>query len=182
MADLNLLLPKVKQMAEQFIAKCKQQGIEVTITSTYRSIEEQDALYAKGRTAPGDVVTNARGGQSIHNWKCAIDFAPITNGRINWNDKALFSKVGQIGKSCGFEWGGDWATFLDLPHLQYTAGYSLADFQNGTVDYSKFDTGTPQHVTDFLIALNKFQVAEHIDPAPRIGVKTTASLKKFGIM
>ena len=84
MADINLLLPKVKQMAEQFIAKCNAQGIQVIVTSTYRSSEEQDRLYAQGRTIPGNVVTNARGGYSYHNHKVALDFAPIKNGVITW--------------------------------------------------------------------------------------------------
>ena len=182
MADINLLLPKVRQMASDFISKCNSQGIDIIITSTYRSSEEQDALYAKGRTTPGNVVTNAKGGQSMHNWKVALDFCPVKNGVAQWNDKVLFTRIGQIGKSCGFEWGGDWESFLDLPHLQYTAGYTLTDFQNGTVDYSKFETGQPKHVTDFLVALNNFQKAENIPPAPRIGPATTASLKKFSIM
>ena len=182
MADINLLLPKVAKMTSEFLAKCNAQGIQVIITSTYRSSEEQDRLYAQGRTAPGNVVTNARGGSSFHNWKVALDFCPVKNGVAQWNDKALFTKIGIIGESCGFEWGGRWTSFLDLPHLQYTAGYSLQDFQNGVVDYSKFNTGTPQHVTDFLKALREFQLAENISPAPRIGPSTTASLKKFGIM
>jgi peptidoglycan LD-endopeptidase CwlK len=182
MADLNLLLPKVKQMAENFISKCNAQGIKVTITSTYRSPEEQDILYAQGRTTPGNVVTNAKGGQSIHNWKCAIDFAPVVNGVIPWNNKDLFTKIGVIGESCGFEWGGRWESFLDLPHLQYTAGYTLTDFQNGKVDYNKFNTGQPQHVSDFLQALSNFQKAENIPPAPRIGPMTSQALKRFGIM
>jgi peptidoglycan L-alanyl-D-glutamate endopeptidase CwlK len=143
MKEINLLLPKVQTMANEFLAKCKAQGITVGITSTYRSDEEQNALYAQGRTTPGNVVTNAKAGQSMHNWKCAIDFCPITNDNYNWNDKALFYKVGNIGKSCGFEWGGDWTSFLDLPHLQYTAGYSLEDFQMHRVDFSKFNDNTP---------------------------------------
>lgn len=143
MKEINLLLPKVQAMTNQFLSKCTEQGIRVGITSTYRSDDEQNALYAQGRTKPGNVVTNAKAGQSMHNWKCAIDFCPITNGNYNWNDKALFTKVGNIGKSCGFEWGGDWASFLDLPHLQYTAGYTLEDFQMRRVDYSKFENNTP---------------------------------------
>lgn len=182
MADINLLLPKVRQMTSEFLAKCASQGIQVIVTSTYRSSEEQDKLYAQGRTSPGNVVTNAKGGSSFHNWKVALDFCPVKNGVAQWNDKALFTKIGQIGKTCGFEWGGDWTSFLDLPHLQYTAGYTLQDFQNGKVDYSKFDTGTPKHVTDFLQALHNFQKGENITPAPKIGPMTTASLKKFGIM
>lgn len=182
MADINLLLPKVQKMAQTFIAKCSAQGIQVIITSTYRSSEEQDKLYAQGRTTSGNVVTNARGGQSFHNWKIALDFCPVKNGVAQWNDKALFTKIGLIGESCGFEWGGRWTSFLDLPHLQYTAGYSLQDFQNGLVDYSKFDTGVPQHVVDFLQALQEFQKGEHIPPAPKVGPLTTASFKKYNIM
>lgn len=169
-------------MAQNFVNKCSSQGITVQITSTYRSIEEQDRLYAQGRTTTGNVVTNAKGGQSMHNWKVALDFVPVKNGVAQWNDKELFTKIGQIGESCGFEWGGRWTSFLDLPHLQYTAGYSLQDFQEGKVDYSKFETGQKQYVIDFLKALNDFQKAEGITPAPKIGPMTTASLKKFGIM
>lgn len=139
MKDISLLLPKVQAMAQTFIGKCKMQGIDVAITSTYRSNEEQDALYAQGRTTPGNVITNAKGGQSMHQYKVALDFCPLTNGNFNWNDKTLFTKVGNIAKTCGFEWGGDWTSFLDLPHIQYTAGYTLDDFQKGRVDYSKFD-------------------------------------------
>lgn len=182
MADISLLLPKVESMAKDFINKCKSNGIDIIITSTYRSIEEQDILYAQGRTTAGNVVTNAKGGQSFHNWKVALDFCPVKNGVAQWNDKALFTKIGQIGKSCGFEWGGDWTTFLDLPHLQYTAGYSLEDFQQGKVDYSKFNTDTPEHVKTFLKALEIFQKGESIEPYPVIGKKTSASLKKYNIL
>ena len=139
MKDIKLLLPIVQKMTNEFISKCKAEGISIGITSTYRSDEEQNVLYAQGRTTPGSVVTNSKAGYSMHNWKCAIDFCPITNGQYNWNDKALFTKVGNIGKSCGFEWGGDWTSFLDLPHLQYTAGYSLEDFRLQRVEYKKFD-------------------------------------------
>lgn len=139
MRDINILLPKVAQMAQEFLDKCKAQGYDVLITSTYRSNEEQDALYAQGRTTPGSIVTNAKGGQSMHNYKVALDFCLMKNGKAEWNDIALFKRVATIGKECGFEWGGDWVQFPDMPHLQYTASYSLANFQNGEVDYSKFD-------------------------------------------
>lgn len=182
MADISLLLPKVELMAKDFISKCKAQGIDIIITSTYRSSEEQDRLYAQGRTTSGNVVTNAKGGQSFHNWKVALDFCPVKNGVAQWNDKALFNKIGQIGESCGFEWGGRWTSFLDLPHLQFTAGYTLDDFQKGNVDYSKFTTSTPEHVTLFLKALEVFQKGERIEPYPKIGNKTSAALKKYNIL
>lgn len=189
MADINLLLPKVKKMTEDFIAKCNAQGIKVMITSTYRSPEEQDRLYAQGRTTPGNVVTNAKGGQSIHNWRCAIDFAPVVNGVIPWNNKDLFTKIGQIGELCGFEWGGRWESFLDLPHLQYTAGYSLEDFQNGRVDYNKFSVAEtlPEHYVKLMQAVKEFQLAEHITVFAnetdmskiRLGPATQSAIAKY---
>lgn len=138
--DIKDLHPIVYKKAQEFLEACRVRGLNVIITSTYRSIEEQNALYAQGRTKPGNVVTNAKGGQSFHNWKVALDFAPVVNGVIPWNDKALFMKIGEIGEKCGFEWGGRWTTFLDLPHLQITLGYTLEDFQNGKVDLTRFQT------------------------------------------
>lgn len=185
MADINLLLPKVNQMAKSFIKKCNDAGISVVITSTYRSHEEQDALYAKGRTVTGNVVTNAKGGQSLHNWRVALDFCPVVNGVASWNDKALFTKIGMIGESCGFEWGGRWESFLDLPHLQYTAGYSVQDFQNGKVDYSKFEINDSAYtkmkfaIRDYQVANGIMDFAQETDPYKiKLGPKTLALINK----
>lgn len=146
-------------MTNLFLSKCKSAGYNVILTSTYRNEAEQNTLYAQGRTAPGSVVTNAKFGDSMHNYKCAIDFAPVApDGSIHWADKALFTKIGEIGESCGFEWGGRWASFLDIPHLQYTAGYSLDDFKNNKVDYSKFDTGK-DYLKEAKFALRDWQVS-----------------------
>lgn len=176
-------MPKVQVMTQDFLIKCKKSGYNVIITSTYRDEHEQNALYAQGRTTPGNVVTNAKFGDSLHNYKVAIDFAPVdAQGNIPWNDKKLFMKIADIGVSCGFEAGAYWTSFLDLPHLQYTAGYTLDDFKNKRVDYAKFGILKDTHVNDFIESLNKFQVAEGITPAPIIGPKTTLSLKKYGIL
>jgi peptidoglycan L-alanyl-D-glutamate endopeptidase CwlK len=181
MKDVSLLHPKVQEMTGLFLSKCKAAGYNVIITSTYRNEEEQNALYAQGRTAPGNVVTNARFGDSLHNYKVALDFAPVVNGNIPWNDKKLFMKIADIGVSCGFEAGAYWTSFLDLPHLQYTAGYSLDDFKQGRVDLTKFGVRS-NHVDVFLKALSEFQKAEGLQPYPKIGPATTASLKKYGIL
>lgn len=141
--DIKDLHPLVAKKAQEFLDACKVRGLNVIITSTYRSIEEQNALYAQGRTKSGNVVTNAKGGDSYHNWKVALDFAPVVNGVIPWNDKALFMKIGEVGEKCGFEWGGRWTTFLDLPHLQMTLGYTLNDFKTGKVDLSRFKIPNP---------------------------------------
>jgi peptidoglycan L-alanyl-D-glutamate endopeptidase CwlK len=125
------LHPKVAVMCQQFIDNCAKAGIEILITSTYRDKEAQDALYAQGRTTPGKIVTNAKGGQSMHQYKCAFDFVPIVNGKAQWNDPALFGKCGEIGEKIGLEWAGRWKKMKEQAHLQYTGGLSLADLQQG---------------------------------------------------
>lgn len=125
------LHPIVAEMCNNFVKKCDEAGIDVLITSTYRDMESQAAIYAQGRTTSGKKVTNAKPGRSYHNWKVAFDFVPIVNGKANWNNIALFTKCGQIGKSCGLEWAGDWSSFKEYAHFQYTGGLKLADFNAG---------------------------------------------------
>ena len=126
------LHPFVQGLAKKFISECKKHGVEILITSTYRDKECQDALYAQGRTKPGKVVTNAKAGQSWHNWCVAFDVVPLVNGKPDWDNDVLWHKIGEIGKSIGLEWGGEWK-FKDLPHFQYTGGLTLVDFQSGKV-------------------------------------------------
>jgi len=130
------LKPCVQRGAEAIIAEMKLMGHPVRLVQGYRSIEEQNRLYAQGRTTPGNIVTNAKGGQSFHNYGCAVDFVFIKEG---YNaSQALWETLGVIGKNQGFEWGGDWVGFTDRPHFEMKLGYTLKDFQNGLVDYNKF--------------------------------------------
>ena len=129
--SLDDLAPPVKQRAEAFIAAAKARNIDLLVTSTYRDNESQDALYAQGRTAPGNIVTRAKAGQSWHNWRCALDVVPLVNGKAIWDDQAIWKQVGEIGKSCGLEWAGDWVTFKEFPHFQYTGGLTIAQLQQG---------------------------------------------------
>ena len=129
--SLDDLAPPAKQRAEAFIAAAKEKGIDLLVTSTYRDNESQNALYAQGRTTPGNIVTRAKAGQSWHNWRCALDVVPLVNGKAIWDDQAMWKKVGEIGKSCGLEWAGDWVTFKEFPHFQYTGGLTLAQLQQG---------------------------------------------------
>ena len=78
--SLDDLLPPVRSRAQAFLAACKQEGIDILVTSTYRDLESQAALYAQGRTAPGKRVTNAKPGQSYHNWRVAFDVVPLRDG------------------------------------------------------------------------------------------------------
>ena len=129
--DLADLIPCVKTRAENFIRSCKAAGIDVLITSTLRDKESQDALYAQGRTTVGKIVTNAKGGQSFHNYGCAFDFVPIVNGKAMWDDSRTFEKCGVIAEPLGLEWAGRWTKFKETAHCQYTGGLTLIDLQNG---------------------------------------------------
>lgn len=131
MSKIDELHPRVKALAVKHIEACKEAGIELRIYCAYRSIAEQDALYARGRTKPGKIVTNAKGGQSYHNFRVAYDCGPVINGKIAWNREDLFHKIGLIGEVIGLEWGGHFQSIVDLPHFQYPGGLALADFRAG---------------------------------------------------
>jgi peptidoglycan L-alanyl-D-glutamate endopeptidase CwlK len=127
-ADLH---PYVQTLAKKFLALAKKEGIDVLVTSTYRDAESQNALYAQGRTKPGRIVTNAKAGQSWHNYRLAFDVVPIVNGKAMWNDLRTFKRLGEIGKSVGLEWAGDWKQFKELAHFQATGGLTLAQLRAG---------------------------------------------------
>lgn len=129
--DLKDLHPYVAGLARKFIAAAKKEGIDVLVTSTYRDAESQNALYAQGRTKPGKIVTNAKAGQSWHNYRLAFDVVPLVNGKAQWDDFRTFRRLGVIGKGVGLEWAGDWKTFKEYPHFQWTGGLSLAQLRAG---------------------------------------------------
>lgn len=129
------LHPTVQVLVNAMVTACTKAGFEFLITSTYRDNESQNALYAQGRTLKGAVVTNAKGGQSFHNYRVAFDIVPLRNGKPVWGTKGadgkLWEDIAKIGKACGLEWAGDWKTFVEYPHFQYTQGLTLKDFQSG---------------------------------------------------
>lgn len=133
--DLADLQPGVRVMAEAFLAACRESGIDVLVTCTLRDWESQASLYEQGRTKPGSRVTNAKAGDSAHNYGLAFDVVPLRDGKPVWGtiadrDRALWVQVGKIGEACGLEWGGRWNTFLDLPHFQDLGGKTLAELRN----------------------------------------------------
>ena len=130
--SLDDLIPPAKSRVEAFLASAKAAGIDLLVTSTYRDNESQDALYAQGRTKPGKIVTNAKAGQSWHNYRCAVDVVPIVAGKPVWDTKnPVWQEVGKLGKAAGLEWAGDWKRFKEYPHFQYTGGLTLAQLQQG---------------------------------------------------
>lgn len=132
--NINSLDPYVADLARRFLDLARQSGIDVRVISAFRSWNDQDALYAQGRTAPGDIVTDAMGGDSYHNWGLAFDAVPIENGQVAWDDTAAFNRLGKLGQQVGLEWGGHWTTYkvalVDLPHYQYTFGLSTEQLLN----------------------------------------------------
>ena len=125
-------MPPVQERVRKFIELCHENDIDILITSTYRDNESQNALHAQGRTQPGKKVTNAKAGESWHNYRCAVDVVPIINGKPCWDVKnPVWQEVGSLGKEAGLEWAGDWKRFKEFPHFQYTGGKTLAQLRYG---------------------------------------------------
>jgi len=114
---ISTLLPEVQPMARALVQKAALGGIRLKIISGFRTYAEQDALYAQGRTAAGDVVTNARAGYSNHNFGIAFDVG-VFEGSTYLGESPKYKAVGVIGKDLGLEWGGNWKTLVDQPHFQ----------------------------------------------------------------
>lgn len=123
-AGLDLEFVKKLNLFEKKLAE---NGIRAVMTWGYRSIEQQNELYAKGRTVPGTIVTKARGGYSWHNFGLAADYAFVINGKVTW--EGPWATFGKIAKTCGLEWGGDFKTITDKPHVQLTRGKTLAQMR-----------------------------------------------------
>ena len=121
---ISTLLPEVQPIARALVQKAALGGIRIKIISGFRTYAEQDALYAQGRTAPGDVVTNARAGYSNHNFGIAFDVA-VFEGNTYLEESPKYKAVGVIGMDLGLEWGGNWKTLVDQPHFQLRPAWAV---------------------------------------------------------
>lgn len=112
--------------------------VKIRIVQGLRTIDEQNNLYAQGRTRPGQIVTKAKGGRSFHNYGLAFDFALMydkdgngTYETLSWDTKIDFDRdlkadwmeVVRVFKDNKFIWGGDFKSMQDDPHLEKTFGY-----------------------------------------------------------
>lgn len=122
MRDRTKLHPKLQKKLSELESACKKAGLKIQITECVRTVAEQDALYAQGRTTgeKGKTVTNAPGYSysSMHQWGVAFDYCRTDKPNAFDNVDGFFDKVGKIGKSLGLEWGGDWKSPVDKPHFQ----------------------------------------------------------------
>lgn len=124
------LHPKVRAEVAEIINQCDQalQGkAKIRITQGLRTFEEQELLYAKGRLTKEPKVTNAKAGQSIHNYGLAVDICLIVDGKTaSWDTKkdwdgdkiADWYECVKIFAKNGWDWGGNWLKFKDLPHFE----------------------------------------------------------------
>ncbi|MBU9705935.1 M15 family metallopeptidase [Paenibacillus sp. AK121] len=137
-AGLSDIQRKAAELLIDFAYAC---GVPIVITQGLRTIDEQNGLYAQGRSKPGQIVTNARGGYSYHNFGVAIDFALLLpDGKnVSWDMRrdgdgdgiADWNEVVAEAKRIGWNWGGDWRSFKDYPHFEMTFGLSTADYRAG---------------------------------------------------
>jgi hypothetical protein len=125
---LSLVHPELARRVTLMITALAARGVIIEVVQGLRTFAEQDALFAQGRTKPGQVVTRARGGRSNHNYKLAADVCPFVNGKPDWNAKpAVWEMIGEEARRAGLEWGGDWKRFTDHPHVQLPVGLSISD-------------------------------------------------------
>ena len=109
------------------LVRTREEGMSMQVNQVYRSVAGQDRLYAQGRTAPGDIVTRARGGPSWHNYGLAADVVFSTpQGQPDWPDVANWTRYGEIAGRQGLTWGGAWRS-PDRPHVEYHPGLGAGD-------------------------------------------------------
>ena len=131
---IGKLHPRVQAYARALYFKAREHGLTIQIISGLRSYAEQDALYAQGRTEPGNVVTNARAGHSNHNFGIAFDVGLFERNEY-LGESPMYKAVGALGEELGLEWGGNWRTLVDQPHFQlrpaWAAGLSQSRLLSG---------------------------------------------------
>ncbi|EAC7350159.1 alkaline phosphatase [Listeria monocytogenes] len=141
----------VADKTRNVIKKMAKKGIYLCVAQGYRSSAEQNALYAQGRTKPGAVVTNAKGGQSNHNYGVAVDLCLYTSDGKNviWESTtSRWKTVVSAMKAEGFEWGGDWKSFKDYPHFELydAAGGEKAPATSTSSNKNVYYTENPRKV------------------------------------
>lgn len=130
--NIQSLHPAIRMKATYFIkeANANSNGTLIRISQGFRTYAEQNDLYAKGRRGvEGEkIVTNAKGGQSNHNFGLAFDIAGITKGKLDYNlDWEYLSKLGEF---YGFQWGGNLKSIQDKPHFENFLGKDLKELQS----------------------------------------------------
>jgi len=123
---IKLLHPKARDTFKAFIEESELvTGKTFRIVQGLRTIDEQNQLYAQGRTKAGNIVTNAKGGFSYHNYGLAIDIVELIEGKANWNFDYL--SLHSIATKHKLKWGGTFKSIIDKPHYELSFGYTIKD-------------------------------------------------------
>lgn len=109
-----------RELCEKFLTNALAMGYSISVTNTLRTMFEQEELYAMGRTKPGKVVTNAKPGQSAHNYGLAFDIAFGQGKDITWAEphRGAWEELGNMGETLGLAWGGHFKSVHDAPHFE----------------------------------------------------------------
>jgi peptidoglycan LD-endopeptidase CwlK len=115
-------------MVDPWLADCASAGLDILVTCTLRSMEDQAVLYAQGRTTPGRIVTNAKPGQSAHNYGLALDVVPIVHGKPDWSGNSpVWEQLASLGQGHGLQWlGAPGSAFIEQAHFQHPQWKTLA--------------------------------------------------------
>lgn len=128
---LEDLTPDTKRVAEKLIGLARARGIEVRVTSTLRTCEEQNRIYAQGRTDPGPIISGASGCRSWHTWGRAFDVLiedpSIEGGIVMDGSDHRYDELGDIGHTLGLIWGGNFSWGRDAGHFEYHPGMTIDD-------------------------------------------------------
>jgi peptidoglycan LD-endopeptidase CwlK len=126
--SLDDLRPEMRSMVDPWIADCTAAGIDLLVTCTLRTNEDQAVLYAQGRTTPGNIVTNAKPGQSAHNYGLALDVVPLVHGKPDWSGTSfIWATLANLGQVRGLQWlGAPDSPFKEQAHFQHPNWKSLA--------------------------------------------------------
>jgi len=116
--NIASLLPPVRNIARSLVRAAAEHGIQIKVISGLRTYEQQDELYAQGRSRPGPVVTKARGGYSNHNFGIAFDIGVFDAAGQYVPESPLYKAVAVLGKQLRLSWGGDWQSIQDEPHYE----------------------------------------------------------------
>ena len=125
---LRTLLPRAQDAARQFLRRLREAGIDARIISGTRSYAEQDVLYRIGRFGdPRPPATNARGGESRHNFGLAWDIGIFQSGRYLTRE-APYEAAARL-RPANVEWGGTCEVFRDAPHFHLAVGVPLSEIR-----------------------------------------------------
>lgn len=121
--DLNLIDSELRRRVQCVVRDWHRQNPKqprLIVTCGMRTHEEQERLYAQGRSTPGRIVTHAPPGSSLHEYGHAVDFGFVDDvaREMDWAEWR-FVRLGEILLRYGIEWGGTWpGRQRDMPHGQ----------------------------------------------------------------